>query len=71
MLVNNFILWRKIRIFAITNNLNYNVMKLKVFFSKEVWGEFFDESTARVLRNLAIAVVSMAVVVGLLYLTVR
>ena len=46
-------------------------MKLKDFFSKEVWGEFFDESTARVLRNLAIAVVSMAVVVGLLYLTVR
>lgn len=46
-------------------------MKLKDFFSKEVWGEFFDKSTARVLRNLAIAVVSMAVVVGLLYLTVR
>lgn len=46
-------------------------MKLKDFFSKEVWGEFFDESTPYVLRNLAIAVVAMAVVVGILYLTVR
>ena len=71
MLVNNFILRIKIRIFAITNNLNYNVMKLKDFFSKEVWGEFFDESTPYVLRNLAVAVVSMAVIVGILYLTVR